>query len=61
MIVSGIYDCIELKDLGNILGNKVSGIITFVEPNEEHSFAVCGQAVLLSDAFLADAISVSQE
>lgn len=45
MIVSGIYDCIELKDLGNILGNKVSGIITFVEPNEEAAEALKSEGI----------------
>ena len=31
------------------------------EPNEEHSFIVCGQTVLLSNAALASAISVLPE
>ena len=45
MIVSGLYDCIELKDLGSILGNKVSGIITFVEPSEEAAEALKNKGV----------------
>ena len=37
--------------------------IQFVEPepDEEHLFTVCGQTILLSDAALADAISVLPE
>ena len=31
------------------------------EPDEEHPFTVCGQTVLLSNAALADAISVLPE
>lgn len=45
MIVSGIYDCIQLKDLGNILSNKASGIITFVEPNEEAAKALESEGI----------------
>lgn len=45
MIVSGLYDCIKLKDLGSILGNKVSGIITFVEPSKEAAEALKNEGV----------------
>ena len=45
MIVSGVYDRIELKDLGSILGNKVSGIITFVELSKEAAEALKREGV----------------